>query len=259
MDFFEKIDKKTVPDLSWNLPERKQGTVKIIGGNDQSFRTEIKTAEYMAGKYSIEKVMLVLPESLKTKLPELPNVKYVEATESGSYGDAEELKAVMEAPDYNLVLGDLSKNTMTLQMMDEILGQVTRPTVVTRDAVDAVADGKTEQILMNSNLILMASMPQLIKIFRAVYYPKMLLITQSLVQVADALHKFTLSFPVKIVTLHNGQILIAENGDVKVIDLEKTGYQPFSFWNGEVAAKVVALNMFNPGRFLEATICGIWS
>ena len=100
-------------------------------------------------------------------------------------------------------------------------------------------------------------MAQLTKLLRAVYYPKILLMSQSLVQVAEVLHKFTLSYPTKIITLHNGQILMAENGKVKAVPLESVGYSPIMFWGGEVAAKIVALNLYNPHNFMPATIAAL--
>ena len=110
---------------------------------------------------------------------------------------------------------------------------------------------------MNNNLILIASMAQLQKLFRAVYYPKMLTMTQPLLQIVEALHKFTLSYPVKIVTLHNGQILVAESGVVKAVAVETSGYSPITLWGGELAAKIVALNLYNPNSFIKATISSI--
>ena len=95
------------------------------------------------------------------------------------------------------------------------------------------------------------------KILRAVYYPKMLLLSQSLVQVVEVLHKFTLSYPVSIVTLHNGQILVAKDGVVKAVSMEKSGYLPIMIWSGELAAKIVALNLYNPNNFIKATIAAI--
>ena len=76
-------------------------------------------------------------------------------------------------------------------------------------------------------------------------------------QVAEVLHKFTLSYPVKIVTLHNGQVLIAENGIVKAVALEMTGYSPITVWSGELAAKIVAMNLYNPNSFIKATVTAI--
>ena len=87
----------------------------------------------------------------------------------------------------------------------------------------------------------------------------MLLLSQSLIQVAETLHKFTLSYPTKIITLHSEQILIAEAGRVKTIQLVKTNHNALSFWQGETAAKIVAINLYNPNSFINATISAIFS
>ena len=112
---------------------------------------------------------------------------------------------------------------------------------------------------MNENLIFFASIAQLQKLLRAVYYPKMLLLSQSLVQVVDILHKFTLSYPISIITLHNEQILIVKNGNVKGVPIIKSGYSPFMLFQGELAAKIVALNLYNPNNFLNATISAVFN
>ena len=116
-----------------------------------------------------------------------------------------------------------------------------------------------EKLLMNTNLCFMASLAQLQKLLRAVYYPKVLLLSQSLIQVSEVLHKFTLSYPVAIITLHNEQILIAKNGEVKAIPLAKSDYSVLMFWQGELAAKIAAINLYNPNNFIAASISAIFS
>ena len=111
---------------------------------------------------------------------------------------------------------------------------------------------------MRENLTIFGSVAQWQKIFKNVYYPKMLMMTQPLVQVAEAFHKFTLSYPVQAITLHDGQIIIAKNGRVFVVPLAKSGYSPLTIWNGELAGKIMALNLFNPDKFLEATVAAIF-
>ena len=86
----------------------------------------------------------------------------------------------------------------------------------------------------------------------------MLLLSQSLVQVAEVLHKFTLSYPVSIITLHNNQILVAKGGEISAMPIEETGYSPIMIWGGELAAKIAALNLFNPHNFIKATISALF-
>ncbi len=259
MDYFSKVETAPTPDLTWNIPEQKQGKVNIIGGNAQNFRTEIRISEYLATRYPVQMVNAVLPDSLKSKLPDLPNFVFLSSTESGSFASSEELAKTINSADYTLLLGDFSKNSITAKAISDACGEAEAPVLITRDSVDLVANGDLGHNLMNERRIFFASMPQLIKLFHAVYYPKMLLLSQSLIQVADALHKFTLSYPTKIITLHSGQILIAMNGKVKAIPLEKSGYTPLTFWNGELAAKILALNLYNPNNFINATLTGIIS
>ena len=257
MDYLHKTDKPEHKELLWNIPEQKQNTVNIIGGNSQNFRTPMKVAEFLSSTYPIKTTNLVLPDALKTKLPPLPNFVFLSSTDTGSIADADELTATVNHADFNLLIGDFSKNSITAAAVHDACKNSEKPTLLTRDTLDLITPHLTESTLMNENLFFFATMPQLIKIFRAVYYPKMLLLSQPLIQVAEALHKFTLSYPTQIITLHNGQILIAKNGNVTVIPLEKTNYTPLNFWFGELAAKIVALNLYNPNNFNDATATAI--
>jgi len=258
MDYFRKIEENLFQDLYWNLPEVKQGKVNVVGGNGQSFRTPVRVAEYLGTKFPIQEVGLGLPDSLRGKIPEVPGLKFLKATVAGSFEDTEELAALIDAADYSILAGDLSRNAVTLKAVSSAVHFSEKPLFLTRDAIDAIAEKAEQTTLMRENLVLVATMAQLVKLLRAIYYPKMLLLSQSLTQVSETLHKFTLSYPTKIVTLHNGQILIAENGQVVAVPLEKSGFSPLTIWGGEFAAKILALNLYNPGNFIGATVAGIF-
>ena len=253
MEFLKKIETAN-EDLFWNIPEQPQGTVNIIGGNSQSFSTPMKVAEFLSVKYKVQTVNLILPDVLQNKLPSLPNLIFLNSTDSGSLADGAEITLTANTADYNLLIGDLSKNSITGKAIAETCQKVKKQTLVTRDAVDLLAENATESVLMNENLIIMASMVQLQKLLKAVYYPRMLTLTAPLTNVAETLHKFTLSYPVSLITLHNGQILVAKNGNIAATDLSRTSFSPISFWSGELAAKIVALNLFNPNNFTDTTI-----
>ena len=257
MDYFEKVEKPAT-DLNWNIPEKKQGSLNVIGGTSESFKNEVKVAEFLS-KYPIAELNLVLPDALKNKLPNLPNFTFLKSTDSGSFADQDELLNTFNSADFNLLLGDLSKNSITKKAISSAVKSSGKPLLITRDSVDAIAESQPEKLLMNTNLCFMASLAQLQKLLRAVYYPKVLLLSQSLIQVSEVLHKFTLSYPVAIITLHNEQILIAKNGEVKAIPLAKSGYSVLMFWQGELAAKIAAINLYNPNNFLNATISAIFS
>ena len=258
MEYFEKIEKNPYEDMYWNLPEQRQGTVNIIGGNVQSFRTEVKTAEYLAGNYPVKTVRVVLPEALSPKLPPMPNFVFLPATVAGGFAEQAGITEAINTAEYSLITGELSKNAITGKAVVSACESSARPLLITRDTVDIVAENGPEKLLMNDNITVMGSLAQLQKLLRAVYYPRMLLLGQSLVQVAETLHKFTLSYPVGVVTLHAGQILVAKAGTVKAVPLEKSGYSPMMLWSGELAAKIVALNLYNPNDFVGASVAAIY-
>ena len=259
MDFMEKLTENPYKDLYFNVPEeQKMGTVSVIGGSGQNFRTVVKTAEFLTNNFPLKEVRVVLPDSLKSTLPPLDNLVFLKSTEVGSFSDAEEIRAVVNGADFALLIGDLSKNKITGKAISSALLDSDKPVILTRDAVDLIADEGMERILMRENLTIFGSTVQWQKVLKSVYYPKMLTLSQSLVQVTEVFHKFTLSYPVQVVILHEGQILVSKNGVVKVVPLEKTGFSPLTIWGGEMAGRIMTLNLYNPNKFIEATVAALF-
>ncbi len=257
MEFFTKITENPAADLFWNLPETPKGAAHVIGGNAQSFQTVVRTAEFLAANYPLASVDVVLPASLRPQLPPLPNFRFLPATATGSFSGAE-LASALEGGDYNLIAGDLSKNAITAQAVTTTLATVTTPTLVTRDAVDLLAAAHPEKVLLNASVNFLASASQLQKLLRAVYYPKVMTLSQPLLQIAEILHKFTLSFATGIITLHDAQILVAKHGTVQAVPLSASGFSPLTLWGGQFAAQIVALNLFNPSNFVAASVAAIF-
>ena len=189
----------------------------------------------------------------------MSNFVFLKSTDAGSFANEEELEKMFNTADFNLLLGHLSKNSITGRAVAGACISSEKLLLITRDAVDLIVENSPEKVMLNENLIILGSMAQLQKLLRAIYYPKILLLSQSLIQVADTLHKFTLSYPISVITLHNGQILVAKNGNVRAVPLEVTGYSPISFWQGELASKVVVFNLYNPDNFMNASVSAFFS
>ena len=259
MEYLEKITKNPYKDLFWNIPsEQKKGVAAVIGGNGQNFKTPMKTAEFLAGEFPLREVKVVLPDALKPKLPPFDNLVFLKTTDTGSFSEAGEIETTIENADFSLIIGDLSKNAITAKIFGKAICGSKKPLLLTRDAIDLVADEGMDKILMRENLIIYGSIAQWQKIFKSVLYPKILQPSQSLVQVAESFHKFTLSYPVQVVTFHDGQMLIAKNGKVAVVALIQTEYSPLTIWGGELACKILALNLYNPDKFIEATVAALF-
>lgn len=258
MDFLEKLTDNPATDLYWNIPEAKQGIINIVGGHAQSFRTPVKTAEYLVAHYPVRAVRTVLPSALRPQLPPADNLIFLDSTDAGSFADSAQLSSAIAAADFTILVGDLSRNSITTKAIGDAVATTPKPLLITRDAVEAALSTHPDQALMRPNLIWFAALPQLQKLLRAIYYPKVLTLTQPLVQIADTLHKLTLSYPCKIITLVDANLLVVENGRVLAIPLEQSGFSPFTLWGGELAARIAAMNLYNPGQFLNATTAAIF-
>lgn len=257
LDYWKKITKlPAYKDLEWNIPEQKSGTISIIGGNSQNFSTVIRSAEFLNRTYPIKNLHIVLPDYLKNKLPPMPELVFCPSTESGSFADSIPLRESVDISDISILIGDFSRNSATAIAVAKAIKETNQPVLVTRDSVDLILP-EMPNIIERDNLFFVASLMQVQKLFRAVYYPKVILLSMPLVPVVEALHKFTLSYSTTILTFHQGQIIVATSGNVFTVPIEKTHYTPISLWGGTLAMKIAAMNLYNPGQKAEATLSAI--
>ncbi len=262
-DYWQKQDQPLFENLTWNIPEQKQGIIALIGGSSQNFRTIERIASYLANQFPLKSVEIILPDSLERKLPPLENIHFMPSTTSGSFAKSARFtnfhnQSALENTDAAILLGDFSKNSETTTALTELIKNTTTSLYLTRDTVDLVAPDATDWI-EQENINLIASLVQLQKLFRAVYFPKMLLLSQPILPVIEALHKFTLSYPCCITTFHAGQIITAYDGQVITTPIKNTSYSPISLWNGQLAANIATLNLYNPGKILESSAAGIYN
>lgn len=257
LSYWQKAKQPLFTDLTWNLPERKTGRVAVLGGNSQSFSTPVRISEYLARQFPIQTVATLLPDALRPKLPPLPNLTFFPSTASGSFDRSPALRAALADPDAALFIGDLSKNSATTIALAEAIRPTPSPLLVlARDSLDALAP-EAGNWLNRDHLVIVASLLQLQKLLRAIYYPRMIMLSQPLVPALETLHKFTLSCPVTLCTFHQGQIITAHQGQIITTPLELTTYSPLTLWSGQLAANILALNLYNPNHPLEATTAAL--
>ncbi len=249
MDYWQKINKSLIEDFLWNIPEQKTGKFQIIGGNINNFSNEIKTAEYLS-KFNLQEVRLLLPDALKSKLPPISNIFFSPSTESGSFAKSSVIQAMVDSSDLTLFSGDFSKNSTTTIAILDTLRTTTTPSILTRDTIDLIINDPTK-IITKDNLLFFATMPQLQKLFRSLLYPKMIILSNPIISTIETLHKFTLSYPLTILTFHQEQIIIVKHGKVITISINDTSYTPIQLFIGDLAAKISALSLWNPNQPFE--------
>ena len=251
-DYWKKLDHIVDDSILWNIPEQKTGRIAVIGGNLENCMVEIKNTEFL-NSLPIKSANLLLPSALQGKLPAFASVYFADSTSSGSFENF--------ALDSDLVFfsGDFSKNSITEIAIIDTLRKLheNQLVVVTRDTVDLIS-ADIQGILERKNLILMASLVQLQKIFRAALYPKMILLSMPIFPIIETLHKFTLSYPCTILTFHQNQIILASAGTVYTIPINQTNYTPLTLWSGTLACKISTLALWNPTNLLNAAECAIF-
>lgn len=265
LSYWQKQTKPLFPDLAWNIPEQKTGQINVIGGNSQSFHSVIRLAEFLGQNFPLREVSVYLPDALRGQLPPLANLNFAPSTSSGSFAKSGDLRASFKTGDFTILAGDFSKNSATAIALSEAIANyldnsddatLLNPLLLTRDSIDLLAES-SEKLLTHPRLFLVASMAQLQKVFRAVYYPRMIMLSQPLVPIVETLHKFTLSYPATILTFHQNQIIVANSGNITTTPIENTPYAPLSLWSGQLAGKIAALNLYNPNQSLQATTAAI--
>lgn len=263
LSYWHKQVQPLFDNLLWNIPEQKTGRVAIVGGNSQNFSTPVRIAEFCAQTFPFKTLTTIFPDALRGKLPPLTNLDFLPSTESGSFAKSRQLELAFADSDAALVIGDLSRNSATTVALSDAIkksfADTTKPTnllVLARDSVDLLTAEATSW-LTRPGTIVIASMAQLQKLFQAVYYPRMILLAQPLVPTIETLHKFTLTYPVTLLTFHQDNIIVASGGEISTTHLVDTAYSPISLWSGQLAARITALNLYNPNQPFQATTAAI--
>lgn len=260
-------EKLLFPEIEWGKPEQKTqaGKILIVGGGAGNFRS-LALAYDTAHKTGAGQVRVLAPESLRKtlKVEKNTDVTFAPSNTSGGFSSEalSDLKAGEAWADLILFIGDTNKNSETAILFEKFLLETTKPTVLTRDAIDILLNSFGE-LLLNQNLTIIASFAQLQKIFQAVFYPKVLTFSMRLPQLVENLHKFTLTFPSQIITFHAESLIAAKTGTVFSIPanspVTKGRVSPIRIWNGEIPTKIAVWQMWNSQKTAEAAITGVVS
>lgn len=247
----QTTDQPLFPDIEWSKPEQRSraGKLGIIGGNKLGF-AGVAEAYSTALDSGVGEVRVVLPDVLRNTLPAaMTDVVYAPSNPSGSLSqDAiNDLRALGGWSDCLLLIGDAGRNSQTAIVYSQLLCDYDRPVVITRDAIDLVRNDSS-MIAARQNTMLILSFAQLQKLFRSLYYPKILTFSMQLMQLVEALHKFTITSPITIATLHQDTLIAAHSGEVATTPWT----DPMRIWRGTVAARASAYYTWNPERPLEA-------
>ncbi len=252
----QSASKPLFPDLEWSKPERRDqaGKLAVIGGNKLGFAAVAESYQ-LALEVGVGQVRVVLPDALKKAVPPtLLDVIVAPSNPSGSLSaDAKpELVATSEWADAVLLVGDAGRNSETSVLYEQFVSDYQGPLTVTRDAIDLIKNDP-RLLVERPDTLLVASFAQTQKLFQGVYYPKILTFSMQLLQLVEALHKFTITYPCTIMTLHKDTLILAQQGQV----ITQSWEEPMAIWRGSVATRAAAYWLWNPSQPLAASAASL--
>ena len=252
-DFWKKQSRDTplYPDIEWNKPEQQRlaGRLGIVGGNKLGF-AGVAEAYGTAQKTGAGEVKVLLPDVLKKTVPAaITDAIFAPTNASGSLSKdaAGELRALGAWANEILLIGDAGRSSETAIVYEQFVQEYNGLLTVTRDAVDLVKNSAT-LLVDRPNTSLVLSFAQLQKLFQLVYYPKVLTFSMQLTNLVEALHKFTITYPITITVLHHDIIVIAHSGDVVTTPWDNA----MLIWRGTVATKAATYWLWEPSKPLAS-------
>ncbi len=199
----------------------------------------------------------LVPDILKKSVPAvLTDVAYAPNNPSGGLSkDAKpEMHALGSWATAILMIGDAGRNSETAILYEDFLRDYQGQLTLTRDSVDLLMN-TPELVVERDQTLLVVSFAQLQKLFSRVYYPKILTFSMQLQQLVETMHKFTITYPVTIMTFHQNHIIISSAGQVTTTPWDN----PMSIWRGGVATHAATYWMWTPAKPLEAATASLVS
>ncbi len=228
----QSSDAPLFPNVEWSKPEQrtKAGKLGIVGGNKLGF-AGVAEAYGVATNAGVGQVRVLLPSDLKKVIPPIiTDAVYAPTNASGSLAkDAlPDIAALGEWADSVLLVGDAGRSSETAIVYEQFIQKYEGQLVITRDALDLIKNAP-QALVERPNTLLVAAFAQLQKLFQAVYYPKVLTFSMQLSNFVEAVHKFTITYPVSLVVLHKDHLVVASGGDVVTTPWD----DPMSIWRGK--------------------------
>jgi len=252
----QTTEKPLYPNIEWSKPEQRSqsGRLGIIGGNKLGF-AGVAEAYGVARKTGVGEVRVLLPDVLRKSIPTImTDVIYGPTNISGSLTrDAlTEMKAIGAWSTGVLLIGDAGRSSETAILYEDFIREYVGPLTITRDVIDLVKNSSMT-LIERPNTLLVASFAQLQKLFQLVYYPKVLTFSMQLTNLVEAMHKFTISYPVSLAVLHKEALIVASGGEVTTTPWDN----PMRIWRGNTASVAAVYWLWNTSKPLESVTASL--
>lgn len=251
--WLKQSDTPLFPELEWNKPERRDqaGRLLLIGGNTHALSAPAM-AYAQARASGIGDVKVVLPDKTRALIDrKTVDAVFLKSTPSGelAQNNINELLEYALWANTILLTGDVGRNSQTSILLEDILRSFSDRAVITKDAIESLASA-TKVLFERERTTLVVSFSQLQKLLQNYKYQSPLHFTMGIVQLVEFLQDLTANTRPTIITLHNNQFIVADNGRVvttKIVDEN----QPRT-WRLNLATKVACYQTWNPDSPLQS-------
>jgi len=255
--WLRQIDKPLFPELEWSRPETRTqaGRLLIVGGNGYEFKVPAN-AYGDALDAGIGTATVLLPNSMQRVVSDIfPEAEFAPSTPSGSFARASLAPMLDLATRANGVLlaGDIGRNSETTVLIETFLQKYQGQATLTKDAADVFVQ-QPLSLLHRPDTLLVLAMGQLRQLGTAARFPRAFTTGMDLAQLVESLHEFTGSFPLAVITKHQGQYVIAVSGQVSTTQDETDT----TVWRLLVSAHASVWWLQNPSKTLESLSTAVY-
>jgi hypothetical protein len=146
-----------------------------------------------------------------------------------------------------LLPGDITRNSETTVLLENFLEKFDGQATLTKDAADLMCQ-QPISILHRPNTLLVLAMGQLRQLGSEAHFARAFTSEMGLVQLAESLHEFTKRFSLHVITKHQGNLIVAVDGQVSTTPVKKD--KPV--WRAETAAIAAVWWLQNPSKPFES-------
>lgn len=213
----QESEKPLFPDLQWSRPETKRarGKLLVTGGNSQGFTAPARAySEALASGVGTARVLL--PQHVQKLLPKsFSDMEFVPSTPSGSFARQAlaELLAGAHWANGVLLAGDFGRNSETAILLEQFVQKYQGQLTLTQDSIPYFFE-QSPAVLDRKNTLIVPTFSQLQKLATGAGITTAFTSTMDLLHFIDALHVFTQTHNIALVTQHLETIFIAVNGQV---------------------------------------------
>jgi ADP-dependent NAD(P)H-hydrate dehydratase / NAD(P)H-hydrate epimerase len=242
--------KPLFPELEWSRPENKlhAGKLLIVGGNQHGFAAPAEAYGH-AQKAGAGSLRVLLPDAIRKLVGVIvPEAIFVPSTKTSGSFSQQALADLLENTNWAdgvLFAGDLGRNSETAILLEKFLSKSGSAVTLTKDAIEYCYDPR---VINRPNTLLVLSLSQLQRLGVAARFEKHIAFSMDLLHLSEWLHDFTARYPIRIITKHHDQILVAVDGKISTTKI--TPDKPT--WRLETASYASVWWMQNPSKPFEA-------